>query len=375
LNATGQGCKACLFDPNLGNEVIAGTICLDRRALCFHSPELTEEIPLTRLAVELEEEGDRICFKDADRPELKIFTLDQSILEDRSFPVVANQLRAQMSAVATRREISRRLRVVLYFFIGCVLLAWLGSWATSAMVRSLVARVPPEWEEKLGEAQIKKMRDKMDFLEDSNRVARLAALAAPLMKVIPAAKSECQFHIVDDEDPNAFALPGGHVVVNTGLLEMVDSPEELLGVLAHEMAHVSEKHFARHLISSAGPLVIFGVFFHSREGLLNLLSGGSGVMIVQGFSQEYEMEADDVGWKYLVAANIDPRGMTSVFRKFQAHAAIQRASHRIPQAFSSHPALEKRVARLERRWKKLPRQSEFIELTNRFPKTNWSGAR
>lgn len=65
---------------------------------------------------------------------------------------------------------------------------------------------------------------------------------------------------------------------------------------------------------------------------------------------------------YLVAANLDPRGMTDMFLKLKAHDAKKKFRLDVPQAFSSHPALEKRIARLEAKWKKLPRKSGFIEL-------------
>src|SRR5439155_11851858 len=132
--------------------------------------------------------------------------------------------------------------------------------------------------------------------------------------------NEFNFYLMNDKLPNAFALPGGHIVVTSGLLELADNTE-LVGVIAHESAHVTRKHHARKIISAAGPFLMFGIFLHSGSGLGNLLSEGSGLMVRQGFSQEYESEADRVGWQYLVAAKIDPRGMISMFRKFKAEEA------------------------------------------------------
>src|ERR1019366_1791783 len=94
------------------------------------------------------------------------------------------------------------------------------------------------------------------LLEDSNEVAQLTDLAAPLVQALPAGQRDLKFYISDDPEPNAFALPGGHVVVNTGLLQMADQPEELLGVLAHELAHQTKRHAMRRNIAAAGPLVI-----------------------------------------------------------------------------------------------------------------------
>ena len=198
-------------------------------------------------------------------------------------------------------------------------------------------------------------------------VARVACraqqgLAAPLVQAGPANGIQFQFHVVESDFPNAFALPGGHIVITTALLRLVDRPEELLGVIAHEMAHIRRHHHARKIISAAGPLVIFGVFFSSRDQMLDVLSSGSGLLVTQGFSQEYETEADEYGWKYLVAANINPRGMIDMFKKFKAFDAQFKLGNLLPQAFSSHPALDKRIARLEREWKKLPAKSDFRQL-------------
>ncbi len=203
------------------------------------------------------------------------------------------------------------------------------------------------------------VRSQLTFVDDSNQVARLTALAAPLLKVVPAGKTQFAFHVVESEYPNAFALPGGHIVITTALLRLADRPEELLGVIAHEMAHITQHHHARKIISAAGPVVIFGIFLHSRDQTLDVLSSGSGLLVTRGFSQEYELEADDFGWKYLVAANIDPRGMIDMFKKLKAFDVQTKMGNLLPQAFSSHPALDKRIVRLERRWQKLPDKSGF----------------
>jgi predicted Zn-dependent protease len=369
LNGAIQGFEARAFHPSLGNEAASGRVFLSAGKLRFQSEALTLEIPLDEVVVEVGKKGDeQIYFHDPEQPDLQIFTLDQSIL-DRRVLAQAGQVQKQLIAILSRRELSRRLRILLYFCVGCVLLAWFGSWATSAMVRSLVNRIPPGWEKKLGDDQIESLQSRKQFVTDSNRVAQLTALAAPLMRVLPAGNGEDKFYILEDETPNAFALPGGHVVVNTGLLRLADRPEEVLGVIAHELAHVTQKHYARKIISALGPIVIFGVFLHTHSGAANILTQGTGLMVFEGFSKEYETEADDVGWQYLVAANIDPRGMIDMFRKLKAYEAKEKFGPATPQAFSSHPAIDKRIARLQSKWEKLPHKSGFIELTNEIPRT------
>ena len=95
-------------------------------------------------------------------------------------------------------------------------------------------------------------------------------------------------------------------------------------------------------------------------GLLTMVGDGSSFLLHQGFSQEYELEADTVGWQYLVSAHIDPRGAINMLKKLKAY---QEENHEEPQvhAFSSHPATQKRIERLEAKWKKLPDKSGFID--------------
>lgn len=339
--------------------MVNGKIFIESRALVFRSDATTITIPIEQLVVELGEDGGSIYFGNRESASLRIYTSDASILDARGFGQTGT-VRNHLERVATRREIARRLRLTAYVFGFCAVLGWLGVCATHFMVRSLVARVPPEWEQEFGDEKIAELKSEGVLLDDSNRVARLTVLVAPLLRVVPGG-TQFKFHIMASDVPNAFALPGGHIVVNSGLLEIADN-DELVGVIAHESAHITQKHHARKILSSAGPIIIFGTFLHGRNGLMNLAGRGSELMLTQGFSQEYETEADDVGWSYLVAANIDPRGMIGIFRKFKAGEAKEKQPDILPQAFQSHPALNKRIARLEAKWKRLPHHDGFLEL-------------
>lgn len=359
MNANNQGFEASLFRPEFGNEVVHGKIFIDGQAVRFVAEGLSEEIPAHLVKVTLEKDGERVYFADPRRPELTIFTVDSSVLEHRA-TWNCEAIRSQVTQTLGRRELWRRLRITAYFVVGCVLAVMTASWVFGAMVRSIAQQVPAEWEQKFGDKEMAEVRKRFLFEDDSNRVAQIAAAAAPLIAVLPPKERNLKFYIVDTDMPNAFALPGGQVVVTKGLLDMVDRPEQLLGVLAHEMAHVTQKHHARKVITAAGPLLVFGVFLHSRNGLMNVLTIGSGLLVVQGFSKEYESEADAVGWDYLVKARIDPHGMIEMFEKFRSWEGARNLVT-LPEAFESHPALEKRIAVLERKEKKL-RGMQFQQL-------------
>jgi predicted Zn-dependent protease len=227
------------------------------------------------------------------------------------------------------------------------------------MVRALVAGIPAKWEQDLGNTKMAELKQEETFIQEPKLLAKLDQAVAPLLAALPKNQTPYTFYILDEPLPNAFALPGGHVIVTTRLLELADRPEEIAGVVAHEIAHVTQRHVFRKAISSYGPYLLFKLFAGKRGGLLGLLGGSSGLLVSQSFSQEYELEADAVGWQSLVDAHIDPRGLADMLMKFQA---MQRGMGTEPliQAFSSHPATEKRIRRLEAKWKQLKNKTGFI---------------
>ena len=286
----------------------------------FESDALTLEIPLPRLQMQISESEDGgIYFCDAEQPDWSIVTFDTDVL--RQTPLLQQvQTRNQIREFRSRGELKRRLKITLYFVAGFALVAIIVSMLLGYMVRALVAKVPVEWEQELGDTLMQEVRKEKTFLTDRKLQAKLETAVAPLIKVLPQRGIEFRFYILEDPIPNAFALPGGHVLVNTGLLEFADRPEELAGVIAHEIAHVTEKHGFRKIISSAGPFLIFRMFLGG--GSTGILGGSSQLLISQSFSQEYELEADAVGWQYLVAARIDPRGLTDMLSKLEAEQRV-----------------------------------------------------
>lgn len=354
--------EAHAVHPDFGNEVVEGRIYFDDRALHFHSETSTLEIPFTRLEPSLGQgEDERIYFRDRAQRGLQIVTRDQSLLEHHEL-TAARRVADLLSERMSRRELIRRVKILAGFCALFVLLAWLGTMFTGWMVQSIAARIPAEWERKWGDTVLEGLRQEMNFIDDTNRVSRLAELAAPLVQALPPARGEYRFYLVEDRDPNAFALPGGHIIVTTGMLTLVERPEELLGTIAHEVAHVTKKHSFRSQISAGGPILIFQLFFSGGSGFGTLAAAGSTVLVAHTFSQEYEIEADDIGWDYLVSARVDPRGMTEMLRKLDAYEAQQDSTFKTPEAFSTHPATAKRIARLDRKWSRLSPKPEFRQL-------------
>ena len=211
-----------------------------------------------------------VCFSDPDQPGCSIYVFDPKVLEH---PALRQQThtRNQIQSLQNFAELKRWLKLTLWFLGGFALVALVASLLVGVMVRSLVARIPVQWEQELGDELVQDLKLRATFVEDPKLQARLERTVAPLLVVLPGTELQYKFYILQEPLPNAFALPGGHVFVTTSLLDLADRREEIAGVVAHEIAHVTLKHGFRKLISAAGPYLIFRFFVHDRSGFLGLL--------------------------------------------------------------------------------------------------------
>jgi len=338
-----------------------GRLSFEGWRLVFRSANLALEIPLTRLKISWDEARDgAICFTDPTQPSWSIFTLDQDILKHRALQEQAHT-RNQISELQAPRELSRRLVLIVAVVAGFALLVGMVSVLTGIMTRSLVAGIPARWESQLGDELAADMKAEVSVIESPKLNARLTNAVTPLLQAIPKTALQYKFYIVKDFRPNAFALPGGHVFVTSALLETNHPPEEIVGAVAHELAHVQLRHGFRKIISTAGPYLVFRIFVGSSSGLFSLLGANSEVLVSQSYSQDYELEADAAGWDYLVKARIDPRGLISLLKKFEAEQNQVKSFRPAVQALSSHPSTAKRIRILETKWNKLKDKSGFMK--------------
>jgi len=347
------------LNPDSGEAGVSGRISCDRWRLHFESEEVTVDMPVADLEIWKGEGRDgRLFFAHPNVPGWSVYTFDERILRLAVLLQLTNT-RTQIEEIKNRGELRRRL-IITGWFVGLVVaITILISVLSGIMVRSLVARIPPEFEQEVGDEGIAELKQSERFVDDPVLKAQLDRTMAPLLKVVPSRGIEFKSYILDNPLPNAFALPGGHVLVTTGLLQLAGRPEEVTAAVAHELAHVTQKHSFRQAISSAGPFLLFRMFFGGR-GVSGLIGRGSELLVSQSFSQDYELEADAVGWDYLVAARIDPRSLAEILRKLKA--ADPKSEDSEIHAFSSHPTTEKRIKRLQAKWAKLKDKTAFIEL-------------
>jgi len=207
------------------------------------------------------------------------------------------------------------------------------------------------------EAELKAARDKGVLNVDKAQLARVTTIARRIVGATPAFRGDAagwnwQFNVQKTKDLNAYCMPGGRIMVYSGLIENLDlSDAELATVLAHEVAHALREHtrervsraYAQQLVLS-GAAAVTGV----GEGAANIANMVAEVTFQLPFSRDQESEADQIGLELMARAGYDPRAALTLWNKM---AAASGAAGQ-PKFLSTHPAPKERIKDIE---KNLPR--------------------
>jgi beta-barrel assembly-enhancing protease len=161
--------------------------------------------------------------------------------------------------------------------------------------------------------------------------------------------------LVKSNTVNAYALPGGHVVVYTGLLKRIKTPEALAALLAHECTHVNERHSLRSLLRSAASSIAIAVVFGDASGTASILASNADALNRLRYSRSLEEEADSKGMDLLVANGIPADGMKQLMQTLQQAEA---GNPGMPSFLSSHPLTAERLQAAEKYIEQHPQKAE-----------------
>lgn len=213
-------------------------------------------------------------------------------------------------------------------------LAW---WQSDVLTSWLASKVSLATEERLGKALLAQVRADNQLSQEGAAAEAVQAIGD---RLTAGSRYTYQWYVADDDSVNAFAIPGGIVVVNSGLIAKTGAPEELAGVLAHEVQHVERRHTLQQMIHTAGWAAILAV-------ALGDVSAISGVLIHQlgnlSKSRQLESEADAEGLKALARAGIPLDGLERFLRGLKAEEDKAGTGAGIA-LLSTHPATTERLA-------------------------------
>jgi Zn-dependent protease with chaperone function len=268
----------------------------------------------------------------------------------RAHPVL--QELPQLAQVRRRERRSRAVRAVGWSLVGIfvllpLLLLLLFVWQADRVAGAIAARIPVATEQQLGRRLFESMSTRMKIQREGAAVELIGAIG---QRLAAGSRFTYEFHVAEDESINAFALPGGVIVVHTGLIGAVRRPEELAGVLAHEVQHVEQRHSLEAMVKSLG---LRGVWAAFTGDVGAGIAGDAALKLASlRFSRDAEHEADGLGFDLLVRHGIDPGGMADFFGTMQAAAGPSP-----PKWLSTHPPSDARQRALQAKLEALgPRQ-------------------
>lgn len=187
----------------------------------------------------------------------------------------------------------------------------------------------------------------LGLVEDEELAAYIDELGQALAKHSPRQNVRYHFHVVAMDEPNAFALPGGHIYVSRGLLALANSEAELANVLGHEIGHVAARHAAQRdaLEKLLSVMTMVGYVAAAAGGATSNGNGGPvGTPGLYKYSRDQESEADRIGQDLAVMAGIDPAGMADFMRSLDQATRLQMGFSRQTGYFDTHPATRERAA-------------------------------
>lgn len=234
----------------------------------------------------------------------------------------------------------RRLIIEIVAAIGGLLLILVLSMRlASCAAGSMVRFVPVSVDRQLGE--LAALAVSGSKCENAEAQAYVQGILDQLLAASGDQRFTFTMSIADSDAINAFAAPGGIVVVNRGLLEKAETGEEVAGVLAHEIQHVLGRHGMVNILRQAGGKIIIGIALGWAD--VDVLFSYAGDLMDLAYSRDHERDADNAGRAIMKKAGMDPRGLARFFARLKAEGGAQP-----PPILSTHPDHDERIAAAER---------------------------
>jgi predicted Zn-dependent protease len=226
-----------------------------------------------------------------------------------------------------------------------------------AITSSLVAcGISQQQEVQMGQEYAQQINAQLPIVQDPELNRYINVLGDSISRLTSRRDLDWHFFIVDSKEVNAFAVPGGFVYVNRGLIERADKMDEVAGVLGHEIGHVVRRHTVKQMEKEQGAnvgitlaCVLTGVCNSQVAGAAIQVGGGA---LFARFSRQDEAEADQEGFDNVVRAGISPEGMVSMFRKLLEERKTRPAG--VEAWFLTHPLEEDRITAVQTRINGLP---------------------
>ena len=218
--------------------------------------------------------------------------------------------------------------------------------------------VSQQQEVELGQQESAQIQQQLPLVQDAVINQYVSSLGNQIASKTSRADLQWQFYVVNTDVVNAFALPGGIVYVNRGVLERADRMDELAGVMAHEIEHVVRRHSVKQMEQMQGANVGVALACSLTNVCNNQAAAAAinvgGTAIFAKFSRTDEVQADEGGFHNVINAGINPEGMLSFFQKLLAEEQQSGSSGAASSWFSDHPGTQDRIQDIQNMLSQVP---------------------
>ena len=217
------------------------------------------------------------------------------------------------------------------------------TWGVPSLAGPITAAIPLSWETQLGQFVQQEFSEEESVCKNSELAETMNSIMSRL--ITPMIDRSYEFHVTVMDNPrvNAMAAPGGYLIVFRGLLQDTETPEELAGVLAHEVQHVILRHGMRLIVQHVSMAFIVAALSGDASGMLSYGLQAAQTLQTLSYSREAEVQADERGLALLEQAGINPEGMMSFFEKL----GKEQEDTSPFRYFSTHPPTNTRRQHLE----------------------------
>jgi beta-barrel assembly-enhancing protease len=335
MNNSNQFLGEYKSSPNRSGEPVNITLTANNIAYKTSNHAQWISIPIDKIVGMHTFNKSNVVINFGDYPYQSLTCRDEQFLKELKvqcydYPMVANLFKNSKSTFI------KLMLVIGALFVGLALLTYffLLPW----MVNKAVENFPQDYEKKFG----KVMFDQVKASEKWD-----AAQTKLLNDFFDSLHFKSNYNIeilyVNKEDVNAYAMPGGYMVVYDGILKKMKSEEELAGLLAHEFSHIKLKHTLKSTFNSIGFATMLQIVFGGfDESVIGLLGNQTEQLRQLHYSRSLEQEADENGFNLMKEQNLDPNGMVNLFERLKAES-----SDIIPSILSSHPLPEERISNIQ----------------------------
>jgi predicted Zn-dependent protease len=227
---------------------------------------------------------------------------------------------------------------------GLVLAATLAACQAAPVTgRNQLIVLPESQDSQMGLEAYQQILSESEISKDPELNRRVTEVGRRIAAASPHPEWDWQFTVIENDEPNAFALPGGKVGVNTGLFQVAKNDDQLAAVMGHEVAHAIARHGAERMsqqvLMQAG---LAGLGIATDQTTAGLAAQAATLVVTLPYSRTQEAEADHIGLIYMAEAGYDPRQAIELWQNFESFGG-----ERPPEFLSTHPAPGSRIQNLK----------------------------